>query len=130
MVGHEDSGTTLGAGALALQSLDLVGAGIDLVVLEDSQLDLLVSVLNLLGLGVGLLLALLGTAIQAQVGEHWGFLDQTALCKDLLNGEGTSSEDQVLLVHGQAALRLNSALPFEKAHTLHALQFLMLTDLC
>jgi hypothetical protein len=55
---HEDARTTLSVGALATQALDLAVV-IDLVELKDGELDLLVLVLDLLGLGVNLLLALL-----------------------------------------------------------------------
>ncbi len=58
---HEDTGTASRGRALPPQSLDLPIA-IDLVVLEHGQLGLLALVLDLLGGGVHLLLALLGTA--------------------------------------------------------------------
>ena len=51
--------------ALAAETLDLAIA-IDLIVFEDGKLDLLALVLNLLRSGVDLLLALLGTAAQAE----------------------------------------------------------------
>ena len=55
---HEDSSTTLLRGALLPEPADLAGL-IDLVVLEHMKLHLGVLVLDLLGLGVGLLLPLL-----------------------------------------------------------------------
>merc|ERR1712070_1013108 len=60
---HEDSRAADRVVANATQASDLALA-IDLVVLENMKLDLLV--LDLLGLGVRLLLALLATATQAQ----------------------------------------------------------------
>lgn len=58
---HEDTSTALGLWALAPQALDLAVA-IDLVVLKDRELRLLPLVLDLLGGGVHLLLALLGSS--------------------------------------------------------------------
>lgn len=63
MVGHEDTGAARLVRALASQAGDLAVA-INLVVLEDSQLDLLLLVLDLLGRGVVLLLALLGCTLE------------------------------------------------------------------
>ena len=57
---HEDTSTALLGGALSPQSLNLAIA-INLVVLEYRQLGLLALMLDLLGCGVDLLLALLGT---------------------------------------------------------------------
>jgi hypothetical protein len=62
---HEDTSTALGLGALTPEALDLAVA-VDLVVLKDSELGLLALVLDLLGGGVHLLLALLGTTTQAE----------------------------------------------------------------
>merc|ERR1719308_195049 len=55
--GHEDAGAALLGGTLAPQAVDLPVV-VDLVVLEHSELDLLVLVLDLLGSGVVLLLPL------------------------------------------------------------------------
>lgn len=57
---HEDTGTALLSRALTAQTLNLA-ITVNLVVLEDSQLGLLALVLDLLGSGVHLLLALLGS---------------------------------------------------------------------
>jgi hypothetical protein len=62
---HEDTSTALGLRALTPEALDLAVA-VDLVVLKDSELGLLALVLDLLGGGVHLLLALLGTTTQAE----------------------------------------------------------------
>lgn len=64
VVGHEDTGTARLVGALASQARDLAVA-VDLVVLQHSQLHLLLLVLDLLGGGVVLLLALLGCKVKA-----------------------------------------------------------------
>ena len=95
--------------ALAAEALDLAIA-IDLVVLEHSQLGLLALVLDLLGGGVHLLLALLGTTTQAQ--------DQVqgALLLDVVVGKGAAvlellaSKDQALLVRRDALLVLDLGL--------------------
>ncbi len=60
MSGHKDTSTASFSGALTTETVDLAVV-IDLVVLEDSKLDLPVLVLDLLRGGVILLLALLAT---------------------------------------------------------------------
>jgi hypothetical protein len=62
---HEDTSTALGLGALTPETLDLAVA-VNLVVLKDRELGLLALVLDLLGGGVHLLLALLGTTTQTE----------------------------------------------------------------
>lgn len=57
MHSHEDTTSTVLVRTFTTQSRDLVA--LNLVVLQDSQLDLLALVLDLLGGGVGLLLSLL-----------------------------------------------------------------------
>ncbi len=64
MSGHEDAGSTELVGARLSEALNLI-VGVDLVVLQNSELDLLVLVLDLLGLGVNSLLLLLTTS------DHW-----------------------------------------------------------
>ena len=95
--------------ALSTETLDL-SIAINLVVLEDRQLGLLALVLDLLGRGVDLLLALLGAAAQTQ--------DQVErrLLLDVVVGEGAAifellaGEDQALLVGWDAFLVLDLAL--------------------
>ncbi|PON88755.1 hypothetical protein TorRG33x02_154610 [Trema orientale] len=65
VVGHEGTGTALGVRALLPEPLDLPRV-IDLVELEDGELDLLLLVLDFLGLGVRLLLPLLGSSPEAE----------------------------------------------------------------
>merc|ERR1719251_374189 len=65
VIGHEHSATTVLAGALSPQPGDLALVT-DLVILQGSQLDLLMLVLDLLGSGVVLLLAFLATTPQAE----------------------------------------------------------------
>ena len=95
--GHEDTGTALGSGALTTEALDLA-ITVHLVVLEDGQLGLLPLVLDLLGGGVDLLLALLATTTQAQ------HKVQSRLLLDVVVGESAAvlellaGEDQALLI--------------------------------
>ena len=107
MVGHEGPGAALGVGALLPEPGDLAGGVVDLVELKNAELDLLVLVLDLLGLGVGLLLALLGAATEAEDEVKRGLL------LDVVVGEGASvlkllaGEDEALLVRRNAFLILN-----------------------
>ena len=109
VVGHEGAGAALGVGALLAEPLDLP-AVVDLVELEDGELDLLVLVLDLLGLGVGLLLPLLGAAAEA---EHEV---EGRLLLDVVVREGATvlqllpGEDEALLVRGDALLVLDLGL--------------------
>ena len=102
---HEDTSTALLGGALSPQSLDFAIA-IHLVVLEHSELGLLALVLDLLGCGVDLLLALLGTTTETK-DEMEG-----RLLLDVVVGECTAvlellaGEDQALLVGRNAFLVL------------------------
>jgi hypothetical protein len=66
VLGHEDTSTTSGVRALTTKTGDLTRF-IDLVVLEDSELDLGTLVLDLLGGSVGLLLSLLTTTEEFSV---------------------------------------------------------------
>jgi hypothetical protein len=100
---HEDTSAALGLGALAAETLNLA-ITVDLVVLEDSELGLLPLVLDLLGGGVDLLLPLLGSTTQAEDQVESGLL------LDVVVGEGAAifellaSEDETLLVRGNALL--------------------------
>jgi hypothetical protein len=100
---HEDTSTAILCWALPPQTFDLAIA-INLIVLEDGQLGLLALVLDLLGRGVDLLLALLGATTESQ-DEMEGrlFLNvvvgQGAAVFELLAGE-----DQPLLVGWDALL--------------------------
>lgn len=73
VIGHKSSGTTLGIGTLLPQPLDLPRV-VYLVELEDGELDLLLLMLDLLGLRVGLLLPLLGSSPEAENKMEGGFL--------------------------------------------------------
>ena len=88
---------------LSPQALNLA-IPVNLVVLEDSQLGLLALVLDLLGSGVHLLLALLATTTEAEDEVQRRFL------LDVVVGQGSAilellaSEDQTLLIGGDAFL--------------------------
>jgi len=107
--GHEDTGTAGVGGALAAETLNLA-VGVDLVVLEDGQLGLLALVLDLLGGGVDLLLALLATTTQAQHQVEGGLLLDVVVGQGAAVLELLSGEDQALLVGGDALLVLDLGL--------------------
>lgn len=99
----EGNQTYLRGRTLPPQALNLA-ITIDLVVLKDSELGLLALVLDLLGGGVDLLLALLTTTTQT---EH---KVQSRLLLDVVVGKGAAvlellaREDQALLVGGDTLL--------------------------
>lgn len=97
------------AGALSSQSLD-VAIVADLVVLKDSQLGLLALVLDLLGGGVNLLLALLGTTTQAQHQVEGALLLDVVVAQGAAILELLAGEDQSLLIRGDALLILDLGL--------------------
>lgn len=101
--GHEDTGTALGLGALAAETLNLAIA-IDLVVLEDGQLGLLPLVLDLLGGGVDLLLPLLTTTTEAEDEVKGRLLLDVVVREGAAVLELLASEDETLLVRGNALL--------------------------
>jgi hypothetical protein len=95
--GHENTGTALLGGALASKTLNLA-VTVHLVVLEHSQLGLLALVLDLLGGGVNLLLALLATTTQAQHQVQSRLLLNVVVGESAAVFELLASEDQTLLV--------------------------------
>ena len=109
VVGHERSGATLSVGTLFAESLHLAGV-VNLVELQHSELHLLVLVFDFLRLGVGLLLALLGSAAEAEDKVEGGLL------LDVVVGEGAavlellSGEDEPLLIRRDALLVLDLGL--------------------
>jgi hypothetical protein len=80
MPSHEDTSTALGVGALTTETGDLARL-VNLVVLENGQFDLLLLVLDLLGGGVGLLLALLTTT------EQFGVKVESAVVLDTIESK-------------------------------------------
>merc|ERR550519_1572425 len=98
---HEDASPALLVGTFAPQTSDF-SILVDLVILEDRKLDQLLLVLDLLGGGKGLLLALLATTSQAEDKM------ERRLLLDVIVGQSTSilkllaREDQTLLIRGNA----------------------------
>lgn len=90
-------------GALAAQTLDLA-VTVNLVVLEDGEFGLFALVLDLLGGGVDLLFALLATTTQAEHEVKGGLLLDVVVRKSTAVLELLASEDQTLLVRGDALL--------------------------
>merc|ERR1719232_15944 len=109
VVGHEDATTAVLAGALSPQPGDL-SLVTDLVILKGGQLDLLMLVLDLLGGGVVLLLALLAATPQAEDQVQGGFF------LDVVVGQGPAilkllaGKDQPLLIRRDALLVLDLGL--------------------
>merc|ERR1719198_2917349 len=106
---HENSSTTLLSRALTTETVDLAIV-INLVVLEDSQLDLPVLVLDLLGGGVVLLLPLLGTSPQPEDKVKSGLLLDVVVGQSPAILKLLASEDQPLLVRGDSLLVLDIGL--------------------
>mmetsp|Transcript_12429 Transcript_12429/g.29130 ORF Transcript_12429/g.29130 Transcript_12429/m.29130 type:complete len:203 (-) Transcript_12429:4-612(-) len=98
---HEDTSTTVGVGALLAEAGNLARSLVDAVVLEDSELDLLVLALDLLGLGVGLLLALLATTVK----RHGKVVGALLLGEELLILPLLASEDEALVLGGHKGAR-------------------------
>lgn len=101
--GKQIDKTYLRRGALAAKTLNLA-ITIDLVVLEDSQLGLLVLVLDLLGGGVDLLLALLTTTTEAKDQVEGRLLLNVVVRKSTAVLELLAGKDQALLVGGDTLL--------------------------
>jgi hypothetical protein len=95
--------TYLRSGALAAKTLNLA-ITVNLVVLEDSKLGLLVLVLDLLGGGVDLLLALLTTTTQTKDEVKGRLLLDVVIRKSAAILELLAGEDQALLVRGNTLL--------------------------
>jgi len=106
MISHESPSTALSIRALLPQPLDFA-AIINLIELEHSELDLLLLVLDLLGLGVGLLLSLLGSTPQAKHQVESGLLLDVVVSKGATVLELFPSENETLLVWRDALLVLN-----------------------
>merc|ERR1719232_2070765 len=109
VVGHEHATSAVLAGALPPQPGDLSLVA-DLVILQGGQLDLLMLVLDLLGSGVVLLLALLATTPQAEDQVKGRFF------LDVVVGQGPAilkllaGKDQPLLVWRDTLLVLDLGL--------------------
>jgi len=102
MSGHENAGAAFLVGALTAKTRDLAIL-VNLVVLEDRKLDLLSLVLDLLGGGEGLLLALLATSSQAEDEMEGRLLLDVVVGQSATILKLLASEDQTLLI-GRDAL--------------------------
>ena len=100
---------TLRRGWCAPQAGDLAVA-VDLVVLEHCELDLLVLVLDLLGLGVLLLLALLASTTQAKHKVEGGLLLDVVVRESASIFELFSGKDEALLIRWDSFLILDLGL--------------------
>jgi hypothetical protein len=100
---HEDASSAFLGRTLPPQSFDLA-ISINLVVLQHGQLGLLALVLDLLGGGVDLLLALLGTAAKSEDEMESGLLLDVVVGQGATVLELLAGEDQALLVRRDAFL--------------------------
>ena len=98
VAGHEDTGATAGIRALLSQTGELVA--LDLVELHDGELDGLMLVLDLLGGGVSLLLALLATTTQAEDQVEGALLLNVVVTKGAAIFQLLAGEDEALLIRG------------------------------
>ena len=106
MVGHESPSSTFSIRALLPQPLNFPRI-INLVELKHSKLDLLLLVLNLLGLCIGLLLPLLGSTTKTKHQVESRFLLDVVIGECTAVLELFSGEDQALLIWGNPFLVLN-----------------------
>jgi len=116
MRGHEDSGTAILVGTFTSQTSDFA-VFVNLVVLENRKLDLLFLVLDLLGGGEGLLLALLATSSQAEDEMKGRLLLYVVIRQSATIFELLTSEDQTLLVGRNSLFVLDLSLDIFDAIT-------------
>jgi len=109
MIGHEGSCPALLVRALLPKPLDLARV-IDLVILQNSELHLLLLVLELLGLRVRLLLSLLSTSPQSQDQMQGRFLLDIVVGQSPAIFQLLSREYQALLVGRNTLLVLDLGL--------------------
>ena len=99
MVGHEDTRSASGGGALLAKTGNLVLVT-NLVELEDGELDGLVLVGDTLGGSVDLLLSLLGTTTKAEDQVESGLLLDVVVRKGAAILKLLTSKDKALLIRG------------------------------
>merc|ERR1712127_228044 len=100
VLGHEDSGSAVLGRALATHAGGLVGSIVNAVELEGRELDLLLLVLDLLGLGVSLLLTLLASSTEFEHKVKGGLLLDVVALQGAAVLELLASEDETVLVRG------------------------------
>merc|ERR1719324_586036 len=121
--GHEDARAAELVRALLPEPLDLV-VRVHLVELQHCELHLLPLVLNLLRLGVGLLLTLLRTPVQARGHEEGGLLTHAILGQSLPVLEGAPAEDELLiLLERDETLHIGNGLGVRDRQSLPAQSF-------
>jgi hypothetical protein len=98
---HHDARPAIRVRTLLSQPTNLVGV-INLVKLEDCKLDLLMLVLNLLGLGVVLLLTLLATTPEPQHKVQRRFFLDVVIRESAAIFQLLASEDEALLIRRDA----------------------------
>merc|ERR1719277_1272972 len=94
---HEHAGAAQFVGALTPQPCDFI-VGINFIELQYSELHLLALVLDLLGLGVCLLLALLSSAFKLERQEDGRLVDQTAVGAKLLRWQQRAAPEGQTLI--------------------------------
>nr|AFK34695.1 unknown [Lotus japonicus] len=109
MVRHESPSTALRIRALLPQPLNLARV-INLVELQHSELNLPMLVLDLLGLGVGLLLALLSATAETEDKVESGLLLDVVVSKCAAVFQLLPGEDETLLVRWDSLLVLDLGL--------------------
>lgn len=106
-VGHENTGTTVGALTSETDNGTIIT---DLVVRKDSKFNLLGLLLDLLGGGVNLLLSLLTTTNESHGEVDDGLLLNGVVSKSTRVLELSTGEGKTLLVNGDALFNLNLGL--------------------
>ena len=106
MLGHEYTGPTFVLRALLAGALDL-SVVIYFVELQYGKLDLLVSVLDLLGLGVVLLLSLFTSTTKTQYQVQGCFLLDVVVTQGAAIFQLLPGEDKTLLIRGDTFLVLD-----------------------
>ena len=114
VTGHAHAGTTGLSRAILSLSHDLTLV-INRIELQNSKLDVLVRVLDLLRLGVDLLLSLLSTATETQHKVKGRLLLNIVIGKGTAVLELLTGEDQTLLIRGNTLLVLDLLLDIVNA---------------
>jgi len=109
VLGHEGTTSALGFGALSASTGDL-SVVVNLVELQDGELDLLVLVVGLLGLGVSLLFSLLGSSSKTEHKVKGGLLLDVVVREGAAILQLLSGEDKSLLIGGDTLLVLDLGL--------------------
>jgi len=109
MPGHENTSTAFGVGAFATKTGDLAGF-IDFIVLKNSELDLSLLVLDLLGGSISLLLTLLTTTQQLGIEVKSAVVLDTVQSESILVLQRLASVGETLKTDSNAFTFLNHGL--------------------